>query len=227
MNGVLPLWLGASVSRDASPAFVNISVVVTLSDGNNSNSLQSYLELTIATGAPLPDGADAPPRVHWLNSRLGALDDSLPRPYTPLVANASTLPISISMHGKVIEIGEDGLPSAITTFGASASPPLDATNTSILADRGASFSVTVNGTVNLAFVNWSTVSLDGNGSVVAWVAQSIDSMGLVSLNISGSVDATGYLTFDCYVLPTADTPPATLLEVVFSVQSAPANTMCV
>ena len=226
VNGMLPLWLGVAVDRTAPPGAYNVTILVNVSSssGASSVSLPLALALTVEDGAPLPDGADALPRVHWLNSKLGNDDASVPRPYTPIASNASTLPARFSMHGKVVEIGVSGLPKAITTFGASASPPIDASgSTSVLAPQGVLCAVSLNGGLNLTFSSWATTSFGGNGSAFSWAASSSDSTGAVTLAVEGSVDATGFITMDVALQPAASLAPADTLAFALVVPAAQAN----
>ena len=203
VNGMLPLWLGISVDRSAPPGDYNVTINVSISSALGSNQLPLILLLSVSNSPPIPDGQDALPRVHWLNSRLGANDDSVPRPYTPLVTNTtSSLPASFTMHGKVVEVAISGLPSSITTFGTSASPPIDSLgSTSVLAPGGAYFAIAVNGGPNLTFSSWSTSSFSGNATLFSWTTESTDTTGFVALTVTGTIDATGYMSFECTTEP--------------------------
>ena len=230
INGVLPLWFSASVARDAPPSTTNVSVSVVLVDtaGNSSSTVVLALALTVSSDAPLPDGEDDLPRVHWLNSRLGSDDDSVPRPYTPLGVNSSSLPATFSMHGKVIVIGANGLPASVTTFGVSSSPSVDRLgNTSVLAPGGTLATVSINGSDTLSFVEWSTAYFRGNGSTYEWLAEATDTTGAVTLGVSGNVDATGYLAFDFSVQPMLGMQASSTLAFEFTVPTASANAMSV
>lgn len=204
-----------------------MSVVLVDSSSNSSNTLVLTLDLTVLSATPLPDGGDALPRVHWLNSRLGADDDSVPRPYTTLVVNSSSLPASFSMHGKTVVIGVNGLPATVTTFGPSASPSVDRLeSTAVLAPGGAFATVAVNDTA-LLFPVWTTTTFRGNSSTCEWYAESTDSTGAVTLGVSGNVDATGYLAFDFSVQPSSGTPASSTLAFEFTVPTASSNLLYV
>jgi hypothetical protein len=203
VNGMLPLWLGFSIDRAALSGLFNISIFVSLSGPKGSNKLLLTVLLTILDVPPLLDGSDILPRIHWLNSRLALDDTSVPRPYTPIVTNdTSSLPSLFLLHGKIVEIGTNGLPASITTFGVSASPPIDNLgNTNILAVGGAYFAISVNGGTNLTFSLWKTLFFTGNGSMYSWMVSATDTTGIVSLSVSGSIDATGYLSLECTTQP--------------------------
>jgi len=225
VSGLLPLWLGAFVDRAAPAGAYNVTFLVELAgaDGGNA-SLPLTLELTVTADAPLPDGSDSLPRVHWLNSRLGNDDTSVPRPFTPISSNASTLPAAFAMHGKIVEVGASGLPAAVTTFGASASPPIDALGgTSVLAPQGVSCAVSLNGGANLSFSSWATTAFAGNGSAYEWAAESRDTTGAVTLAVAGSVDATGYVSLAVSLAPGAALAPSDTLAFFLTVPAAPAN----
>ena len=226
VDGLLPLWLGVAVDRAAPPGVYNVTATVALTGAAGSNALPLALALTVA-GAPLADGADAPPRVHWLNSRLGADDDSVPRPFEPLRANASALPAAFTMHGKEIVIGASGLPAAVTTFGTSASPPVDALGaTRVLDAAGVTAAVSLNGGPNLTFSSWATLAFAGNGSAFAWTAASpSDAGGEVTLTVAGSVDFSGYVSLDVTVAPARGTPPNATLDFALVVPAALPNVL--
>lgn len=226
VNGLLPLWVGVAVDRAAAAGSFNVSgaVRVTLAGGANGTTLPFTLALTVAGGAPLPDGSDAPPRLHWLNSRLGNDDASVPLPYAPVRANATSLPAAFSLHGKTIAVGANGLPAAISTFGASASPPLDARGpTALLAGAGVSVRAALSG-APLAFPAFSTTAFSGNGSAYAWEAAGTDSTGAVALRVAGSVDFSGYVALEVTAAPTAaGVPPGATLAVELVAEAAPEN----
>ena len=225
--GLLPLWIGASVNYNTAPGSFNVSGEVNLNATSGSLfSLPFSLSLTIEDTTPLPDGNDTPPRLHWLNSRLGNNDDSVPRPYSPLVVNTSSaLPASFTLQGKSIEVGSNGLPTAISTFGVSASPSLDARGpTMLLSDAGVDIRVVLNGNA-IYFPSFETVSFTGNGSVYAWETVAADVTGAVLLSISSSVDFSGYITIDVTVAPTAGTPDNSTLSFELVVQANPLNVL--
>ena len=226
VDGLLPLWLGVAVNRAARAGVYNMTAMVSLTGAAGSNALPLALALTVA-GPPLADGADAPPRVHWLNSRLGADDDSVPRPFEPLRANASALPAAFSMHGKEIVIGASGLPAAVTTFGVSASPPVDALGaTCVLDTAGVTAAVALNGGPNLTFSSWATLAFAGNGSAYAWTAASpSDAGGAVTLTVAGSVDFTGYISLVVTVSPASGTPANATLDFALVVPAALPNVL--
>ena len=225
VRGLLPLWVGVAVDRAAAAGAYNVSgaVRVTLA-ANGSATLPFALALTVAGGAPLPDGGDEPPRLHWLNSRLGNDDDSVPLPYAPVRANATSLPASFSLHGKTIAVGANGLPAEISTFGASASPPLDARGpTALLAGAGVSLRVALSG-APLAFPAFSTVAFSGNGSAYAWEAAATDATGAVALRVAGSVDFSGYVALEVTATP-AGAPPGATLAVELVAEAARENVL--
>jgi hypothetical protein len=225
VDGLLPLWLGVAVDRAAAPGAYNVTATVALTGAAGSNALPLSLALTVA-GAPLADGADAPPHVHWLNSRLGADDDSVPRPFSPLRANASALPAAFSMQGKEVVIGASGLPASITTFGTSASPPVDARGpTTVLDAAGVTAAVALSGGPNLTFSSWATLAFSGNGSACAWTAASPSDGGAVTLTVSGSIDFSGFISLDVSVQPARGTPANATLAFSLVVPAALPNAL--
>jgi hypothetical protein len=149
---------------------------------------------------PLPDGGDAPPRPHWLNSRLGAEDDSVPSPYTPLQVNATTLPALFTLHGKTVAIGAAGLPLRVETYGASVSPSVEALRgpTAVLGEGGLTLAILANASSGasatpLDFAAWEVVGWGGNGSAWSWSVAATDTRGLARVQVWGSMEFCGYM----------------------------------
>jgi hypothetical protein len=226
--GLLPLWVGASVDYSSAPGSFNVSGNVNIvSISGSLLTLPFSLALTIEDATPLSDGNDTPPRLHWLNSRLGNNDASVPRPYLPLVVNttSSTLPATFTLYGKSIVVGSNGLPITINTFGVSASPPLDARgSTQLMSDAGVDMRVALSGNA-IYFPSFTTVSFAGNGSVYAWETAATDSTGAVLLGISGSVDFSGYISIDVSVTPTTGTPENSTISFELIAQANPLNVL--
>jgi hypothetical protein len=146
------------------------------------------------------------------------------------VNSTTSLPAAFSMHGKSIVVGASGLPVAVSTFGASASPSVDAGgSTAVLAAAGAAVSVWLGNSSwgsSLHFAAWSTTLLAGNGSLYVWRAEAEDTSGACSLTVAGSLDATGYMALDFAVAPGAAAPPpspGTQLSFALSVPTAAEN----
>ena len=234
--GLLPLWMTVAVDRAApvggAPLTVTVLVTLLHPPTNATTTLPVRLQLTVAgqQQPPLPDGQDSLPRPHWLNSRLGADDASVPRPYTPLAVNASSsLPALFTMHGKAVEVGAAGLPTSILTYGPSASPAVDAArgSTSVLGQGGLTLTVTANATPGAAppllFPTWATTAWAGNASQWAWTAAACDSSRTACLTVSGSLDFSGYLALDLGLALGPLASPSTRLALELSAPAAPEN----
>lgn len=105
------LWIGISVPSDASGTFAG-TITVTAA-GSGSQQLKLFLEVS---GRQVTDGGDADAwrlsRLRWLNSTLGLDDDNVPAPYSPLTRDGQV----ISLLGKRLTLGSNGLPEQFETF---------------------------------------------------------------------------------------------------------------
>jgi hypothetical protein len=108
---VQALWCGMEVPKDIPAG--TYSGTATIST-NNATSVPVAITIQVSNKI-LADGGISDPtkqtRLHWLNSTL-AQDNTVIAPYTPLQLDGNT----ISLLGRKITIGADGLPARIQTF---------------------------------------------------------------------------------------------------------------
>ena len=124
---VQALWFGVDVPATAAPG--RYAGTVTLSTGQGRRSIPVSIAVTaeraVAHGDDVPDDLT---RLRWLNSQLAA-DDSVAKPYTPLVLKGRT----IQLLGRDFTFGTDGMPSQIRSFFAPNNSAIGTTSRDILA----------------------------------------------------------------------------------------------
>ncbi|MBS1606278.1 MAG: hypothetical protein JST42_26705 [Bacteroidetes bacterium] len=107
---VLPLWFGVRIPKNAKGLFTG---KITITPAGLSPAV---VNVSLNVGGPVVEhnGTDDPDRLSrlsWLNNRI-ALDDSITNGYIPLTRKDRT----ISILGRTIRLGADGLPAAIDTY---------------------------------------------------------------------------------------------------------------
>ncbi len=125
---IQPLWLGVQIPEDA-PAGEYKGTVTVSADGATPSPIDVSLTVTDQT---IANHGDNDPyrlsRLRWLNSRL-AEDDSLVPPFTPVTLSGNT----VSILGRSITIGPNGLPERIRSYYASGNTHITEEGRDILA----------------------------------------------------------------------------------------------
>nr|WP_233176250.1 glycoside hydrolase domain-containing protein [Dyella sp. ASV24] len=107
---VQALWMGLDIPATVKPGTYHGEVTIS-ADGATPQSIP--LVITVGEGEALAHGDDDPfklTRLRWLNSTL-AQDDSVVKPFTPIVVKGNTLGIL----GREIALDASGLPAQITS----------------------------------------------------------------------------------------------------------------
>jgi hypothetical protein len=108
---VQTLWIAISIPLDARGVYS--STITVTAAGSGTQQLDLNLEVS---GEPVKNGGDTDAwrlsRLRWLNSTLGLDDDSVPAPYHPLSRDGQ----SISLLGKRLTLGANGLPEQFESF---------------------------------------------------------------------------------------------------------------
>ena len=180
-----PLWFGVQIPREATGSYHGR---VVLSPANGLTT-EIPLQLTVK-GTPVEeDGVsrdEALSRLKWLNSRI-AQDNEVTRPYTPLRRNG----LALRILGHELEIGENGLPCAITTFYQGSNQTIGETGRPILV-APMSFLTVLSGEVS--DIAWQPVELvEENPSRCAWRARGEATE--FSVQVDGSLEYDGFLEF--------------------------------
>lgn len=105
---IQPLWCGVQIPEDAIPGTTS-GEIVTKANGNDAR--KTRVEVTIEDRSIRNHGDDDPfnmSRLRWLDSTL-AEDHSVVAPYTPIEVSGNDL----SILGRKIHLGQDGLPTSI------------------------------------------------------------------------------------------------------------------
>ncbi|MGE5360209.1 MAG: glycoside hydrolase domain-containing protein, partial [Bacteroidales bacterium] len=125
---VQALWCGLQVPEDGQPGTYAGQVTVA-AKGVPAQSISFALALD---NALIRDAGDDEPsrlsRLRWLDSTL-AMDDEVVKPYTPIAASGNTL----SVLGRKIVLGSDGLPDRIESYFATEMTRLSAAPRQVLA----------------------------------------------------------------------------------------------
>jgi hypothetical protein len=108
---VQALWCGVDLPTTLAPGTYAGTVRV---HAEGAAPVAIPLAITVTAAVARAGGADEPwkmTRLKWLNSTI-AQANTVIRPYTPIAIKGTTL----SLHGRDIALGADGLPRAIRTF---------------------------------------------------------------------------------------------------------------
>ncbi len=115
---VLPLWIGLPIADEIPSGPVTGTVLVS-TEGRGTKTV--FVDLDLAQGVVRNRGADEPDlmsRLAWLNSTVGADPDYLIEPFEPVGVEgpSGSHPISLSVLGRRVELGELGLPTQIFSY---------------------------------------------------------------------------------------------------------------
>jgi hypothetical protein len=109
---VQPLWIGIDIPEDAEPGIYRGKVAVS-AEGISENMVELVLNIQSDL---IPNRGDDQPqymtRLRWLNSTLGSDTSYIVPPFIPLELNGN----EISLLGRKVMIGENGLPAGIQSF---------------------------------------------------------------------------------------------------------------
>jgi hypothetical protein len=125
---VQPLWFGIAVPERASPGRYRGEITVAAA-GLERRTVSITLE--VSDRLITAHGDDEPwrhSRLRWLDSRI-ALDDELVEPFTPVTVAGDR----VSVLGRSVTLGADGMPSAIESYFAPAMTHLDDAPRDVLA----------------------------------------------------------------------------------------------
>ncbi len=107
---VLPLWFGVQVPKDAKGVYTGKVTITPV------GAPAAVVNISLKVSGPVVehngvDDADRLSRLSWLNDTM-ALDDSITRRFIPLTRQERTL----SILGRKIRLGKDGLPAEILSY---------------------------------------------------------------------------------------------------------------
>jgi hypothetical protein len=115
---VQPLWIGLMVPADQPPGLVEGTITVSTA---NRGSRTVRVALEVGSASAINHGYNEPElqsRLAWLNSTVGTDPDFIIHPFEPVqvAATAETEPKSLSVLGRRIDLGPNGLPEQIYSF---------------------------------------------------------------------------------------------------------------
>ncbi|MFC8130345.1 glycoside hydrolase domain-containing protein [Streptomyces sp. NPDC057302] len=197
------LWFGVEVPADARPGRHEGEIAV-----GASGAPERVLPLRLTVGQDVvADGGAGEPwrlaRLGWLDSAL-AQDDEPVTPYTPIEAVAVPGGQRLSLLGRTVELGPQGLPQRlISTFAPTVTradgPPRDLLAAPVTLDIGRP-------------LEHGPLSLDRLGPArVGWSARAAGQD--VLLRTEGELEADGFLVVRATVEATADTQLDVTLDV--------------
>lgn len=184
---VQALWMGLDVPTTAKPGTYHGQVTIS-ADGTPPQSIP--LVITVGEGEALAHGDDDPfklTRLRWLNSTL-AQDDSVVKPFTPIVVKGNTLGIL----GREIALDASGLPAQITSrfdermtgFNRQAKALLSAPVRLVVEDG--------TGRHMLSAAHYPQIQVDGPGKV-HWQVDA--NAGSLTGDVKASLEADGTMTY--------------------------------
>ncbi|MBN9382652.1 MAG: hypothetical protein J0H74_17950 [Chitinophagaceae bacterium] len=187
-SGVLPLWFGVQIPKNArgvytgkvtiAPAGISVAVV--------DISLEISDAVVEHNGV---DDADRLSRLSWLNDKM-ALDDSITRRFVPLSRQAQTL----SILGRKIRLGNDGLPREIVSYFGKDNLALKKEGEPILSDA---VKFIVEGASPLSFTSGVTRWKDHLPGSVSWETR-LDNPAL-ALTVHGHAEYDGFIGYEVSV----------------------------
>lgn len=192
---VQALWIGVDVPEEARGVYTGALAV----KPENAEPITVELTLTVS-GEVLKDHGDADvwrlSRLRWLDATIGLDDDVVVKPYEPLSREGTTL----SLLGKKLRIGPNGLPEAFTSY-------FNAGNTAI-GDKGKPFLarpfvfvVETDESVLRLESGELTFIREQNGAV-EWRAQAC--AGGVSITCDGLMEFDGFVQCVCNIKSDTD-----------------------
>ncbi|UCF38914.1 MAG: hypothetical protein JSU96_08780, partial [Acidobacteriota bacterium] len=197
------LWLGLDVPMAVSAGEYRGMISVGTESG-----LQQTVPVTIEVGnQTLEDSGDSDPfrlsRLRWLDSTI-ALDDTVVPPYEPISVKGKKLTIL----GRSIELGEDGLPSGIESYFAPEMTRLQDEPRAILSSP-VRMHVELSGSGKVEGWTGEGLSFEKIGkSEVSW--QSRRTSRVLSLETTASLEFDGNLEFEVKV---STTEPVQLSDI--------------
>ncbi len=187
-GAVQPLWCTVTVPDQITPGnYVGTATIK--ADGTTARTIT--IKLTITDKVARNGGVDEPwkqTRLAWLDSRLAATDEVI-APYTPLVLNAT----AISLLGRKLDVGSNGLPKQITTYFSPLMTKLDKIGKPILSG-GFDFQVVMKGQGPVKWTQTENVRFDKvSDGAISWRATSTAEG--VRLDVSGRIEFDGFVAY--------------------------------
>ncbi len=184
---IQPLWCGVEIPQDIAAGEYRGELTIA-----PKGLPQSRVKLILhVPEQALDDAGDSElwrlSRLRWLNSRI-AFDDEVTPPYPPLVLKGNT----VSCLGRTVAIGQDGLPSRLSSFFRPEVTSIGREGRDLLASP-IGFKVEQKNGVILEFKGESPHFTKQTPGVVAWEAESRS--GPFVLSCSGQMEFDGFIEF--------------------------------
>lgn len=187
-SAVLPLWFGVQIPKDAKGTY---NGKVTIAPAGMAASVVNVV--LHVSGAVVEhngvDDADRLSRLSWLNNKM-ALDDSITRRFIPLTRQDRTL----SILGRKIRLGNDGLPGEIISYFDKDNLALTDKGEPILSDA---VKFIVDGVSPLSFIPGVTRWKDHPPGSVTWETR-LENPALI-LTVHGHAEYDGFIGYEVTV----------------------------
>ena len=187
LGKVQPLWCGVQVPKEALPGRYEGGITVS-PKGLPSTRVKLRLDVRDAV---LEDAGDSDPsrmsRLRWLDSLI-AFDDGIVPPFTPLRVEGRT----VSCLGRMLAVGDTGLPDRITSFFTPELTGIGAAGREVLASP---FALIVEDAEGQAFP-WTGGRVEfekTTAGAAAWRAESRS--GPFSLSVRGTMEFDGFVEY--------------------------------
>ncbi len=194
-KNIQALWCGIDVPTNASAGIYHGKVYV---KSNEHTAKAIDITLTITNQVAINSGANEPwkqTRLKWLNSTLAQQNEVI-APYTPLVVKNT----EISLLGRKIVLGEDGLPKQIQTFFTPEMTEYTTAPKNILK-QGMQFTANglpiknSKGTNHFSFTNKQK-------GIVEWTSKTVSNN--LQMDVNGSIEFDGFMVYNVKITALQD-----------------------
>lgn len=194
-NNVQALWCGIDVHANTAPGIYTGTATVS---ANGAADKTVQIVLTITDEAVLNGGINEPQkqtRLQWLNSTLAQENTVIP-PYTPLKLANNV----ISMLGRKLFVGNDGLPKQVQTFFTEEMTSIKALPNNILTKPFALIAEDANG--KIVWKNNSPVFTKTTDGTIQWKSSSSSPSLMMDVNASAEFD--GFVSYTIKITAVKD-----------------------
>ncbi len=186
MGNFQPLWFGVQIPEDAQGLYEGRVVI----SPSNAQTTEILLQLDVQGTSVEDDGVGddlSMAKLKWLNSRI-AQDDEVTKPYIPVKRKNNRF----ELLGRSVELGEDGLPAAITTFFQGSNQAIGEKGRALLA-APISFQAVLAQAKDEKLA-WGNIRfLEETPSRCSWDVEGVSQKYII--NVRGALEYDGYLEY--------------------------------
>jgi len=185
---VQPLWCVLTIPENQIPGLYTGTAII---QTKGSKARKVTIRLTVTDRISKHGGVDEPwkqTRLTWLNSTLAANDDVI-APYLPLEVAGN----SISLLGREVEIGDQGLPAQLRTYFSPRMTALEKESRSIL-NAPFEFQLIRKGGESVTWVSGSKPEFHKESTgAITW--NMVSTAANLKLEVSGRLEFDGYMLY--------------------------------